>query len=1118
MSNAITYPFDPSGQLVSNRITAEHQTISPPELSEFHFIIPGATPFFAESMVVVHLPSQRTLVEGVDYVPSHYFHDASLACARPIYGSLIFMDSQLTGAVRMAYQTLGGDWTLNSAKIIEILSNKLTNPRRITWEQVADLPYAFPPIDHDWHLDDMVGMSEVVDVLEGIRDALIASGEGGLAAHLADFGNPHQTTKSQVGLGNVENFPVASIAEAQAGTAANRYLTVQRGAQLVQAIIGNSLTDHTGNSNNPHNTTKIHVGLGSVDNYPTASQAEAIAGSVNNRFMTPLRTAQLIAQVATNVIDAHIANQANPHNTTKAQVGLGLVLNYGIADVVAARAGLSNELYMTPAMTREAITAIALEGVADHIDNTANPHNTTKAQVGLASVQDYGIASQGEAEDGTLNTRYMTPLRSRQQIQAQVGTDLTNHINNSTNPHGTTKAQVGLGAVDNYATATDLQAAAGTAANLFVTPAGARALFVALGGGGGPGGDISAHLADLDNPHEVSKGQVGLGAVDNFATADNTAAATGTANNLFLTPAGGTALVNALVGNALSAHLASTSNPHNTTAAQVGAYSTAQADTLLAGKLGSTATAADSTRLGGLTLPQVQASAKSVEYYPEVRTGSGDTWTQLGEVVIPANQVLDAIPDIIADVTGGETILYGSASMYTVKLCPRNLALSTVQLRSETYAPEIRFGYTLTVVGPTTTLRLFIRCPQNRQPVTAAAISEEEKFFLNTNTVLDVEPASIVYLTLTYPAFARARTTFGDVAFGDTPNNTAAGVADGSLVEWVSVAHDDDAELECRAVVNSLRQEYGNYLPSSPALNQFVYGDMDVLDKWGWNATDEGILLDTNTVASNALLVSTDTGLNYTIEVEIGSTNSAAQGAGVLAAVVNVSGRPYAIAVVRTPGGLTQLANAPTSFNYKLKTVALHVGQNGSIDLGSANGTLMWSDTDTPADGRDPAAYVPTGNGWDTSGKVRIRVVRAGNTLTIDVSQFGTTAYVAAEQIVLDLTTISSLAQFVDRPSAWGIISIRQPQTTFKVLTRPRMYRDYVRLGVAGDNDKQRHYRHDGTTWNMTYLGIANPLVRPNRLYYSDWNGVMYQAQRNGRLRPILIEAYSRENPTLLTP
>lgn len=1117
MSNAIAYPFDPSGALASNRITAEHQTISPPELSEFHFIIPGATPFFAESMVVVHLPSQRTLVEGVDYVPSHYFHDASLACARPIYGSIIFLDSQLTGAVRMAYQTLGGDWTLNSAKIVEILSNKLTNPRRVTWEQVADLPYAFPPIDHDWHLDDMVGMSEIVDVLEGIRDALIASGEGGLAAHLADFNNPHQTTKAQVGLGNVENYPVASIAEAQAGTAPNRYLTVQRGAQLVQAIIGNSLSDHVNNSNNPHNTTKLHVGLGSVDNNPTASQAEAIAGTANNRFMTPLRTAQLIAQIATGPMDAHIANQSNPHNTTKAQVGLGNVLNYPISDVVAARAGLSNELYMTPAMTREAITAIALQGVSDHIDNFSNPHNTTKAQVGLASVADYAIASQGEAEDGALNTRYMTPLRSRQQIQAQVGTDLTNHINNSTNPHGTTKTQVGLGNVDNYATATDLQAAAGTATNLFLTPAGARALIVAIGGGPG-GGDISAHLADLDNPHEVTKAQVGLGAVQNYGIADNTAASAGVANNLYLTPAGGTALVNQLVGNALASHTANISNPHGTTAAQVGAYSTAQADTLLSGKLGTTATAADSTRLGGLTLPEVQASAKSVEFYPEVRTGSGDTWTLLGQIVIPANQVLDPIPDIVADITGGETILYGAAGMYTVRVCPRNLALSSVLLRSENYAPEVRFGYTLTVAGPTTTLHLYIRGPQNRQPVTAAAISEENKFFVNTDTVLQLEPAGIVYLPLQYPAFTRARTIYGDVSFGDVPNNAAAGVTDGSLVEWTSVAHDDAAELECRAVVNSLRQEYGNYFPGSAALNQFAYADMDVLDKWGWNATDEGILLDTNTVVGNATLVSTDTGLNYTVEVEIGSSNSAAMGAGLLAAAVSVGGRTYAIAVVRTPGGLTQVNNAPATFNYKLKTIALHVGQNDTIDLGSANNTLMWSDTDTPADGRDPATFVPTGNGWDTAGKVRIRAVRAGNTLTIDVSQFGTTAYVAAEQIVIDLTTVASLSQFVDRPSAWGVISIRQPQTTFKLLNRPRMQRDYVRLGVAGDNDKQRHYRHNGSTWDMTYLGIANPLVRPNRLYYSDWNGVMYQAQRNGRLRPILIEAYSRENPTLLTP
>lgn len=1120
MSNAqIAYPFDPSGKLASNKITAEHQTISPPELSEFLFIIPGATPFFAESMKVVHLPSQRTLVEGADYTCTHYFHDASLACAKPIYGSITFFDNRLTGAVRMEYQTLGGDWTLNSQKIVEILSNKLTNPRRVVWEQVTDLPYAFPPIDHDWHLDDMVGMSEVVEVLEGIRDALIASGEGGLLAHIADKNNPHNTTAAQVGLGSVLNYGVATVAEAQAGTSATKYLTVLRGAQLVQALIGNTMDAHINNSSNPHNTTAAQVGLGSVQNYGVATQAEAETGTAANRYMTPVRVAQAIQALAGVRLDAHVARTDNPHSTNKAQVGLGSVQNYGVADVVAARAGTSNELYMTPAMTREAITSIALQGVTEHIDNNNNPHNTTAAQVGLGSVLNYGLASQAEAEAGAVTNRYMTPLRVKQAIDAVAMLPLNAHLNNSNNPHAVTKAQVGLGNVDNFQTATNAQAMAGTATNLFMTPATTKALVEAMGGGGG--GDataaLNAHKADLANPHEVTKDQVGLAAVQNYATATTAQATTGTATNLYMTPAGGRALVMSLVGNAYAAHAANTANPHETTAAQVGAYTIAQVDTALAGKLGATAKAADSSKLDGKTYAEVIGNAKSVEFYPSGPQGTTDTWTLLGQIVLPANMATNPIPDIVGEVTGGETPFDGASSTFEVRLALRSLGLSRVTVSSENYSRAVAYGYTTAVAGGNTTVKLYARGPATRYPITVLAVSQQDKFFVNTNTVETAEPAGITYLPVYLPPFARARTALGDLPFGELPNAQNSAQIQGSIVEWVSVVDNADDETLVQAIEAVLKEDYHSFIPWSAQGANWLYNDLPILDKWGWNATEGGILLDTDTVDGNAMLSSQDAMLNYTFEVELSSTDTKANGAGVIAAEVIVANRPIAISVVRTPGGLTQVQGVPSSFEYKLLSVAANIGQADGVDLGAKNGGLKWSDTNATNDTRDPATYVGTGKGWNTTGKVRIKVVRAGNILTIDTSDFGQTTYPAAARVVINFADFPALSAFVDRPSSVGVISVRQPKVTYKVLNRPRKFRDYVRTGIVADNDKQRLYRYNGTAWEMSYLGINNPLVRPNRLYFSDWNGVMYQSQRNGRLRPILVEAYSRENPTFVT-
>lgn len=62
-------------------------------------------------------------------------------------------------------------------------------------------------------------------------------------------------------------------------------------------------------------------------------------------------------------------------------------------------------------------TAASLAG---HTSNTSNPHGTTKAHVGLGSVMNYGVATQAEAEAGAIDTKYMTPLRAKQAISALV--------------------------------------------------------------------------------------------------------------------------------------------------------------------------------------------------------------------------------------------------------------------------------------------------------------------------------------------------------------------------------------------------------------------------------------------------------------------------------------------------------------------------------------------------------------------------------------------------------------------------------------------------------------------------------------------------------------------------
>lgn len=218
-----TYVQDTSGALAANKITGEQQILTIANDQNYHFVVPRFAPFFASTLSVVFKGADnvtRPLIEGLDYYCTYLYVGASRACAKPIYGGISFINLQLNGVVTLNYQTLGGPWTLSATAISEMLSNTLRNPRTTTWEQVANVPQVFPPVDHEWDLSDMVGMSQVVDSLDQIAIEIAKKAVGDQSAKPTMF-----PTKKQVGLGNVDNFKTASVNETILGTSVTQFAT-----------------------------------------------------------------------------------------------------------------------------------------------------------------------------------------------------------------------------------------------------------------------------------------------------------------------------------------------------------------------------------------------------------------------------------------------------------------------------------------------------------------------------------------------------------------------------------------------------------------------------------------------------------------------------------------------------------------------------------------------------------------------------------------------------------------------------------------------------------------------------------------------------------------------------
>ena len=82
------------------------------------------------------------------------------------------------------------------------------------------------------------------------------------------------------------------------------------------------------------------------------------------------------------------------------------------------------------------------ESLDTHIGNKSNPHNVTKAQVGLGNVQNLAPA------DMPVSTAQATAIADAKAAGTKAQTDLNTHANRRDNPHNVTRAQLGLATTD----------------------------------------------------------------------------------------------------------------------------------------------------------------------------------------------------------------------------------------------------------------------------------------------------------------------------------------------------------------------------------------------------------------------------------------------------------------------------------------------------------------------------------------------------------------------------------------------------------------------------------------------------------------------------------------------
>lgn len=290
-----TYPLDTTGVNPDNKVVGEEHTITLINDRSFNFIVPTFGPFFATGFKIWKEDGANLLplVQGVDWQYAFQYTGPSLAWGKPVYGGISFIDTLFEGKVIIDYQNVGGDQVLDLPAITEVIANIKLNPRVATWEQVTGKPQIFPPNDHPWDFDHLKGTEALSEGLLLISEAITNKAVTSIDAHLMDMDNPHETSKTQVGLGLVSNFPPASAQQAIEGTSADTLLTpATLHATLVDLGIlqfsadFKTFQEHIHKEGNVHNMNKSHIGLGLVENLAVATTADILARKKVRKYVT----------------------------------------------------------------------------------------------------------------------------------------------------------------------------------------------------------------------------------------------------------------------------------------------------------------------------------------------------------------------------------------------------------------------------------------------------------------------------------------------------------------------------------------------------------------------------------------------------------------------------------------------------------------------------------------------------------------------------------------------------------------------------------------------------------------------------------------------------------------
>lgn len=356
--NPNRYPVDYTGTARTNAVVGE--VVSLPS-KRVRIFAPLNAPYFKSSVKITDL-STGALLNDTQWKPF------ALAAAvtqktdmsNPVYALIGITDQSVGSNLSIDYQTVGSDFVTGYENLKAMIDSMAADDRPAQWGDVLGKEPGFNPNQHLQSITDTLNWEYVITFLDQLK----------LAVVLGD-----QLKKDTV-LGYIDQALARS------------------NALITSSVSPDSVFGQHVATSNAHGVSAATIGLNLVQNYRVATLAEAYAGTANNLYLTTDLVRAVVQNQINNGMDAHILGRNNDHQVTKGQVGLGLLENYAPAILADLQNPSSTQpKYVTNTILASWLSAY-FQTQRTSIDGTLQGINTSIAEVSQLAQQASQLATQ----------------------------------------------------------------------------------------------------------------------------------------------------------------------------------------------------------------------------------------------------------------------------------------------------------------------------------------------------------------------------------------------------------------------------------------------------------------------------------------------------------------------------------------------------------------------------------------------------------------------------------------------------------------------------------------------------------------------------------------------------